>query len=152
MQYELREVEFSEVLPIWAIKLWPGRESPIKSMSSMTYDRNFDMEIYDKYNPYFWAVFCGDMIVAVNSGHQTNDYEFRSRGLYTNPAHRGEGLAKQVLGATIAKAKELKLNRVWSVPRQSSVYAYESVGFKRTSDWFDEGVEFVPNCYVELKI
>lgn len=152
MQYTLKEVEFSEVLPIWSIKLWPGRESPIKAMSSMTLDETYDMEIYDKYNPYFWAIFCGNEIVAVNSGHQTSDTEFRSRGLYADPEHRGKGLAKQVLNATISRAKELGMKTVWTVPRQASMPAYESVGFERVSDWFDEGVEFGPNCYAIYKI
>lgn len=152
MQYTLKEVTFEDVLPVWKNKLWPGRESEIKSMSSMTCDNGYDMSIYDSYEPYFWAVYFNDYIVAVNSGHQTSKHDFRSRGLYTDPSHRGHGLAKQVLNATVVKAKELGLSTVWTIPRKSSMYAYESIGFVRISDWFDEGVEFGPNALAIYRI
>ena len=34
---------------------------------------------------------------------------------------------------------------MWTVPRQSAMPAYKSVGFVQESDWFDDG-QFGPNC------
>lgn len=147
MQYELRLVEFDDVLPVWQNKLWPGRQSPIKPMSSMTLDRQYDMSIYDNYEPFFWAVYHNNEIVAVNSGHQTNATEFRSRGLYADPAHRGKGLAKMLLNELLICAEAVGCNLVWTVPRKGSEHAYLSAGFVLYGGWFNEGMEFGPNIY-----
>lgn len=147
MQYQLKLVEFDTILPIWQDKLWPNRKSPIKSMSSMTFDGKYDMSIYENYEPFFWAIYYDNEIVAVNSGHQTHQLEFRSRGLYASPEHRGKGLAKMLLQETIMCAEAVGALRVWTVPRQGSEHAYVSAGFELVGDWFDEGMEYGPNIY-----
>ena len=48
MKYKSELVDFETILPVWANELWPNRTSDIKSMSSMTYDKTFDMNIYKK--------------------------------------------------------------------------------------------------------
>ena len=48
MRYKSKIVDFKTILPIWNDKLWPQRKSSINPMSSMTYDRKYDNEIYEK--------------------------------------------------------------------------------------------------------
>lgn len=145
MSYQVKLVDFETVLPVWQNKLWPGRQSPIKPMSSMTFDEQYDMSIYENYEPFFWAVYHGNEVVAVNSGHLTNAEEFRSRGLYTDPGHRGQGLASQLLNELILCAEAVGAQRVWTVPRKGSEHAYLKAGFELVGDWFDKGMEFGPN-------
>jgi len=147
MRYHLKQVTFEDILPVWSNKLWPGRQSPIKPMSSMTLSKEYDMDIYENYTPYFWAVYHEDKIVAVNSGHQTSATEFRSRGLYTDPDHRGQGLAKMLLNELLMCATAEGCHLVWTVPRKGSEHAYLKSGFVLYGDWFDEGMEYGPNIY-----
>ena len=138
-------VDFETILPTWTNKLWPGRVSPIKPQSSMTMGQGYNMRIYDDYRTWCWAIYCNDEIVAVNSGHQTSECDFRSRGLYVDPAHRGVGLANQLLEDIIICADALGMERVWTLPRKGSENVYVNAGFVLTGDWFDEGMEFGPN-------
>ena len=74
MRYKSKIVDFKTILPIWNDKLWPQRKSQIKSMSSMTYDRKYDMKIYEKYKPTLVAVYnIDEKIIGVKSGHRTDD-------------------------------------------------------------------------------
>jgi hypothetical protein len=38
------------------------------------------------------------------------------------------------------------------MPRKTALLAYNKVGFKMIGDWFDEGVEFGPNCLAIMKL
>ena len=142
-------VKFEDILPIWQNKLWPNRKSSIKPMSSMMYQGGFDMSIYKKYEPTFFVVYnvVGD-IIGVNSGHRTSDKLYRSRGIWVDPLYRRKGIAGILFCETFGQAMREKCNGVWSVPRKDALLAYEKVGFKKTSQFFDEGMEFGPNCYV----
>lgn len=150
--FYIKEIEFETIFQVWKYQLWPGRVSDIKPMSSMTYDGRYDLEIYEKYTPTFWGVFeqGTDKLAAVNSGHRTSDTMYRSRGLYTYEEFRGKGVTRLLFAALIEKAKSQGSVVIWTVPRKGSHYAYESAGFAMTSAWFDENVEFGPNCYALL--
>lgn len=146
-------VDFETILPIWKEKLWPNRESEIKSMSSMMYQGGYDMSIYEKYEPTFFAVYnVVNEIVGVNSGHRTSNDLYRSRGIWVDPRYRGNGIAGVLFCSLFGQAMKEKCKAVWSVPRKDALQAYEKVGFKKTSDFFDEGMEFGPNCYVYTEL
>jgi GNAT superfamily N-acetyltransferase len=143
---------FKVVKPIWEEHLWPERRSEIKPMSSMVYMGGYDMSIYEKYKPTFWVCVNNLGIVAVNSGHRTSDNAYRSRGIWVDPVYRGQGLSTELFLALEAQAIKEGCEYMWSCPRWGSEFAYFAYGFEQTSEWFDEGMEFGPNCYVRKLI
>lgn len=152
----VQQITFEQILPIWKHKLWPKRLSPIETHSAMTWpssypNQPFDMNVFT-YPVYFFGIYDQDKLVAVNSGHSTNDQEFRSRGLWVDPDYRGQKLAQQILRATIEQAKETGAHMIWSIPRLTALPAYEKVGFRTVGNIVDEGVEFGPNIYCEKKL
>lgn len=153
VRYKTSQVEFKDIKDIWSEKLWPNRSSTIKSMSSTMYKGGYDMQIYEKYLPTFFAVYnnAGD-IIGVNSGHRTTDSLYRSRGIWVDPAYRNQGVAGILFCETFGQAMQERCEAVWSAPRKDALPAYEKVGFQQTSDFFDEGMEFGPNCYVYAEI
>jgi len=153
IKYKTSLIEFEDIKDIWTNKLWPNRESEIKSMSSMTYKGGYDMEIYKKYLPTFFAVYNNNgKIIGVNSGHRTTDELYRSRGIWVDPAYRNQGVAGILFCETFGQAMKEQCKSVWSVPRKDALSAYKKVGFEQTSDFFNEGMEFGPNCYVHAEL
>jgi len=137
---------FDEILPIWKDYLWVNRHSPIKPMSSMTYNNQYDLTVYDKYRPTFFMVKDGEEIIGVNSGHKTGTNHYRSRGLYVKEQYRRNGIATLLLDATVEQAKKEHCSLIWTYPRLSSLSVYNRAGFKRISNWEKEDMEFGPNC------
>ena len=93
-------VEYDVILPIWEQFLWPGRID-IKNMSSMQYLSGYDVKIYDRYAPYFFAYYIDNNIAGINSAHKSSQTEFRSRGLYVFDEYRNQGIGKQLLEYTV---------------------------------------------------
>jgi GNAT superfamily N-acetyltransferase len=147
----LEEITFEEILPVWRDKLWPGRVSIIEPASSMLYLGGYDVYIKFLNQPRFFAVKHDGEIIGVNSGHQTDNVHFRSRGIYTDIRYKGVG--RMLIDAVQQMALEFKCTKLWSCPRQSAMPFYEACGFKRTTDYFEDDMEFGPNCYClkELK-
>ena len=145
----IKKVNFEVILPTWKKKLWVGRESKIQSMSSIQFLGGYDMTIYEKYTPTFWAVFDDKNIVAVNSGFSTSSTAYRSRGIWVDKTHRKLGVAQLLFDHIDKQAKEENKMVCWSIPRKEALPAYEKAGYIKCSDWFDEGMEFGPNCYVK---
>lgn len=148
-------ITFAEIVPIWSRYLWPNRVSKIESHSCMTWPGNSNVE----YDPliflqpvYFWGIKKAGHIVAVNSGHLTNEKEFRSRGLWVHPLYRNTGLASTMLTDLIGCARRSKATMVWSIPRLSSLPVYEKVGFVSTELEFKTATEFGPNVYCKLDL
>ena len=153
MKYKVEKVDFDTILPIWQNKLWPNRESQIRSMSSMMYEGGFDMNIYKIYEPSFFAVYNNAKdIIGVNSGHRTESKLYRSRGIWVDPLYRKKGIAGILFCELFGQAISEQCEAVWSIPRKESLSAYTKYGFEQTSDFFDEGMEFGPNCYVYMKL
>ena len=149
MKFKSEAVHFETILPIWRHSLWPDRKSQIKHMSSMTYEGKIDMSIYKKYTPTFFAVYNNaGQIIGVNSGHQTGDRMYRSRGIWVDPVYRGKGVAGILFCELEGQAMKEQCKSIWSVPREKALPSYVKYGFKQTSDFFNEGMEFGPNCYV----
>lgn len=144
---DVREIDFNTIYTVWHDKLWPGRLSPIRPISSMRYLGGYDMDIY-KFEPTFFGAYFGThRLVGVNSGFETGDGWYRSRGIWVDPSAGGQGIGRALMEATEAKARSKGCTVMWTIPRQSAMPFYAKCGFERTSEWFDEGVEFGPNCY-----
>jgi len=149
---EIQLITFAEIYEIWNNELWPGRESPIKEMSSMTFMGDYDMSVYERYRGTFWGVFIDDKLVGVNSGHPVSDTMYRSRGLWVHPEYRGRGIAKVLLRALSDFARVCEFEYVFTVPRKGSEHAYLTEDYKLVGDWFDHGMEFGPNIWAIKKL
>ena len=131
----ITQITFEEIKPMWE-RLWPGRDK-ITPVVSMTSNNSWDLTIYDKaaagegfYGGVFFGVYNDrDELIAVNSGHQTSDTRFRSRGLYVSPGYGGRGLGQLLLRAVIHVASTNNFEVVWSLPKVSAFKTYEAVGF-----------------------
>lgn len=143
---KVKKVLFEDILPYWQI-LWPNRKSKIQPMSSMRYKSGYDLNIYNLYTPTFFALFLENDIIGVNSGHKTSENYYRSRGLWIDPEYRGNNFSNFLLEAVNNQAVLEKSKYIWTIPRKSALKSYKKNGFIKTSDFFDRGVEFGPNCY-----
>lgn len=148
---EQRLISFEEILPVWSKYLWPNRKSPIKPLSSIKYLGGYDMAIYNN-KPTFIGLFADTTLIGVNSGFLTSPNYYRVRGIYIFPEYRGKNLSELIFSALDKIALDEGAKYVWSMPRKSALSVYLRHGFLRTSDWFEEGVEFGPNCYVNLEL
>lgn len=148
----LKEITFEDIFPIWRDFLWANRISDIKPMSSMTFDRNYDLSIYDNYQPYFCGVFDGDILIGVNSCHQTSASDFRSRGIYIFPEYRKQNISKLLFNFVKQKAVEANTKILWSLPRLTALNSYKAFGFEVCSEVINENVEFGPNVYVKYNL
>lgn len=152
---KIESCSFDLVLPIWQNYLWPGRKTPIESFSALkrTGGINLDYKNRDLY--FFSAVkmihnehgedLSKPALMGVVSGHQTENYEFRLRGLYVFEKYRNQGVGHALLQEVESKAILLQSRLMWSLPRKTNFIFYQKNGFKQVSDWSHE-YEFGPNC------
>jgi GNAT superfamily N-acetyltransferase len=131
----LKTLSWSEIYPIWADNLWPTRASSIDPASAMCLINGYDIANMQS-TPTFFGYIITNNIVGVNSGHACpNQNNYRSRGLWVDPNYRGQGIAQQLLTATIKQGQQEGYTQIWSYPRRSSWPTYQAVGFKLASDW-----------------
>jgi GNAT superfamily N-acetyltransferase len=146
----IEEINFKTILHIWKNELWPGRISPIETHSAMLYLHNHDMNNFSLPN-WYHGCYIDNKLIGVNSGHLCVNNNVRSRGLWVCPEYRKKGYGKQLLLATVDKAKTLNASFVWSYPRKSSWVTYKSVGFKLTTEW-QKSETSDANCYCILDL
>jgi len=152
---KILRTDFDTVLPIWENKLWAGRHSAIEPMSAMTWPFEGDpqpinMSIFE-FEPMFWAVHIDDNIVGVNSGHRTSDSQYRSRGIWVDPAYRKHGVAQMLFTMTQHQAIIEQCEMLWSIPRKTALPAYTKFGFNTVGDYF--GTETADaNIYVSKRL
>ena len=148
---ELKKVDWNTVRFQWKYNLWPHRDE-YKPMSSMVYNEReeYDMDIYEKYEPTFWAVYDGGFVAGVNSGFRTADNMYRSRGIYVSEAYRKKGIAQMLFAGLEEQGRNEECQWIWSYPREGSHHAYLKFGFNLTSGWADDS--FGRNAYVLKEI
>jgi hypothetical protein len=149
--FVVQPISFSQIELVWRNELWPDRKSPIRSLSSMLFMGDNDLNIYTSSEPKFYGIFKDDKLVGVNSGFATSTTHWRSRGLWVAPHCRNKGFSKLLLAQVINDAIMEKKELIWSFPRQSSFFVYQAAGFSQCSEWTNDG-EFGPNCYASLKL
>lgn len=143
----IKNITFDEILPVWRDHLWKGRISDIKPTNGCKFLGGYDKDI-EKNTPTFFGVFQDDKLVGVNSGHITNEFEYRSRGIYVFPEYRRQGISQLLFEATERQSKIENRHTFWSMPRMSVLDAYIKFGFSVVSKEFNDKVEFGPNCFV----
>ena len=139
--YSLCRISFEEIYDVWQTELWTNREN-IDKLSTLTIKNNkLEQQTYIKryestavffglkYTNYYYEE--KEELVGVNSGAQCGLKLYRSRGLWINPKHRGLGAAKDLLDAVIEEGKSRGCNKIWSLPRKNSLYAFENIGFRK---------------------
>lgn len=136
----IEKIDWEDIKMVWERDLWPGRED-IRPMSSMLWEGGYDVSIYERYQPCYFAYIAEGEIAGVNSGHQTCSESFRSRGLFVYPKYRGQGLAQKLLEAVIEKSIESECRFTWSFPKKTASTVYHNAGYTIT-DRCD-----VNNCY-----
>lgn len=138
--YNIEHIYWSQIQPIWRYQLWPDRESPIESHSTMTWPVDNDQPQYDmsvfNYQSFFIGAFIDNKLVGVNSGHRSSNNHFRSRGLWVDQQHRKHGIAQMLFAETERIAKEEGCNMIWSMPRKTALSAYQRFGFKTVGEFF----------------
>jgi GNAT superfamily N-acetyltransferase len=93
-------------------------------------------------------VYIDNQLVGVNSGHRTSDTQYRSRGIWVDPAHRGKGVAQQLFMMTEYQAQVENCEMIWSIPRKTALSAYTNFGFQ-TVGGFIETETSDANIYVK---
>lgn len=144
---DVKQIKYPEILYVWRNKLWVNRKSEIRPTNGMKFLGGYEKEL-EQYSPTFFGVFLGNELIGVNSGHATSYDEYRSRGIYVSSRYRRTGVAQLLFRATEEQAKKENKHILWSMPRKKAIGAYLRFGFERVSRYFNEGVEFGPNCYV----
>jgi GNAT superfamily N-acetyltransferase len=142
----IQRIDWNTILPVWRDRLWSGRKTDIKPTNGLKFLGGFDKNI-EKNDPIFVGAYVNGKLVGVNSGHATNQSEYRSRGIYVFPEYRGRGIAQELLKAIEKQAIAERKGTLWSMPRASALKTYEKFGFEVVSDFFDD-MEFGPNCFV----
>jgi GNAT superfamily N-acetyltransferase len=148
---EIKLIEWKQILEIWCNKLWVGRESKIKPTNGLKFMGGYDKEI-EKNTPTFFGAYEDNKLVGVNSGFETGNLYYRSRGLYVDPYYRRQGIATSLLRSVEDQAIFQGCKILWSIPRKTALSAYTKAGFIRVSPFFDEAMEFGPNCYAVKNI
>tara|TARA_Y100001935_G_scaffold253673_1_gene260438 strand:+ start:2951 stop:3430 length:480 start_codon:yes stop_codon:yes gene_type:complete len=151
VRFELQEIDFDFVKPIWHEFLWPNRKTPILPTSPIEFMGDYDKSLL-KSQPHFYGVFLGGEWVGINSGFKTNFDGFRSRGLFVKKEYRRKGISQMLFRACERDAIKSKSKFLWSMPRKTAFPSYLKFGFMQTSDWIDEKYEFGPNCFVRKQI
>ena len=136
---KIERLTFEQITSVWQNHLWPDRESPIESHSAMTWPfegnpEQYDMNVFN-YPATFWGVYIDNKLVGVNSGHKTTDTQYRSRGIWVDPAHRRKGISQMLFEATIDQAIGEGCRMIWSIPRKTALPAYTKFGFETVGDY-----------------
>ena len=148
-----KRLDFNIVKDIWQGHLWPDRSSAIETHSAMTWPfqgnpEQYDMKVFD-HPATFWGTYIDNKLVGVNSGHKTTNLQYRSRGIWVDPAYRKRGVAQMLFLMTAHQAKVEGCEMLWSIPRKTALPAYAKFGFETVGDYIVTETSEA-NIYVKL--
>lgn len=132
------QISWQQIHHIWQTQLWPDRESAIETHSAMTWpyadmESEFSMGVFG-YPVKFLGAFQDGELVAVNSGHLTDPFHYRTRGLWVHPDHRGRGIAQNLFAMLESHARIQGAIMMWSMPRLSAWHSYQLYGFHQVGE------------------
>lgn len=148
--FNVTEISFQTILPVWRDLLWPGRQSEIKPVSTMKFLGGYDLDIR-KYTDQarFWGIYGVDgQLNGVFSGHPCSATQYRGRGLYVRQSQQLRGIGRTLVETVVQAASDAKREMCWCIPRVRNEFFFRKCGFTVMSPPFNEGVEFGPNIYV----
>lgn len=149
--YLIKEIDFDVISDLWFSNLWVNSDNSKRKFSSIKFSE--DKIKYCDYKPsyiHYIGLYYNDELIGCNSGYDT-ELGFRIRGLYVKELYRNRGFSKFLIKHFIHIAMR-NHKFIWSIPRKNAFYSYEKCGFIRITDWFNEGMEFGPNCYAKLEL
>lgn len=141
MNIVIKQIDYETILTAWD-RLWPGRDnSPYSSMLMLG---GYDTDIPEKFKWRAWGAF--DLkpatasigvydkapvakLVGVNAGHKSAPRDYRTRGLWVDPAYRGHGIAGKLFAQLEQQAENECARWLWSFPRLPSLPAYMASGY-----------------------
>ena len=150
----VEEISFEEIKEVWERELWPNKKNGVAKANEWTWywlqkELGKDKQMAKEAEPTFIGIRSGKELVAVNSCYYSNTKDlfkyWRSRGLWVRSDFRGQKYSSVLLIWCLEYAKKKGGSYIWTVPRQSALPAYRSVGFVQVSEWFEDG-QFGPNC------
>lgn len=133
-QWTIQEITYHEVLPIWQMQLWPGRESPIEPVSAIDEFGNIDPELMHTKPNFLGCYNSSGGLVGVVSGFPTSTQAFRSRGLWVEETHRKLGIGAALIKHIQTTALGLGYQYLWTMARHSSLAFYQKVDFVPTRE------------------
>lgn len=143
----IQEITYEQCLTLWN-QLWANRVSPIEPTSAMTFSHTSQRSYTTNVGtPTFLGAFVNEQLVGVNSIHDVDENQQRSRGLFVLPEFRSNGIATKLLKATIACRKPGRC--LWSYPKDSALPTYVRAGFRVITDRIYDPVEDKWNYYVK---
>lgn len=136
---------FQDLLPSWQKDLWPGRLSPIESLSMIAPDGTIDMKLADiaRAHPPLYLRLLDDQereTLGTLQGQWTAPRELRLRGWWVHPDLRGQGWGKRLIEELERQASP---QRLWVMSRMSAVSLYEASGLREYGRV--SGYEFGPH-------
>ena len=132
-RYRFEEISAEVALGLWRETLWKDRKDPIEPMSAMSFAGPIDASIFEKFKASFFGAFDeSGALVGVNSGHLSNELEYRSRGLFVHETHRARGLGQRLLLSAEEQARKEGAKLLWSYPKILAWPTYRSSGFSAT--------------------
>lgn len=146
----IEKISWGKILYVWENDLWPNRTSNIQPNSAMVFLGGYDLFNMNT-TPTFFGLYISGELVGVNSGHMCASNQYRSRGLFVYPKHRGSKYGSMLLSATVEQAKVEGANLIWSLPRKTSIRSYEDAGFELASEWFPTETSDL-NAYVKIDL
>jgi GNAT superfamily N-acetyltransferase len=149
-EYIINRITFEEVLPKWK-QLWPGKEK-IKPINCNTFLGGTDFDIPKRFKATYFGCYHNKELIGVTSGYRNTLNIYRVRGTWVDEIYRGKGISTLLLKENEKQAKLEKCTIMWTMGRKSAEYAYKNFGFIRVGEYFSEGVEFGPNCYLYKQI
>jgi GNAT superfamily N-acetyltransferase len=127
----ITEITTSELLETWRRQLWPERRSPVELRSALSRRLAIDLNLQSegwgllrlglRNNQAEWA--------AVSCLQQTANFEWRLRGTWTHPDHRGRGFGRELAEALFTMARGQDAKVVWTLARASAFGFYTRLGF-----------------------
>src|SRR3569833_3638642 len=113
--FTIRPTDFQTVLPFWRDKIWPGRQSPIRPLSTMLYLGGYDVSIMERYKDdvRFFVAYDGNMMVGVTSGHPTSKQHFRHRTFYVEPNFQRLGIGAALMAHVEQAGAEAGCDLIW---------------------------------------
>lgn len=122
-------------------------------MSTFTFGGGYDLEIPNKYWPYFFGIKDHGKLVAAVNCHLSGPEYFRVRSVTVHPDYRKHGLAYVLLRKVELLAEGIGSEYTWSLPGEKYFHLlFEKFGYEKIGPWVYAEMHTPPNAYARKAI